>query len=99
LDECAAGKRHRDDPTSLPLPWLPDLSLVPALWMDAIAMAIIAMVQAAGVSKGYPNPGGVSRTARAILSARARPTSTQARERHTTPPTLAARNCPGKIEA
>ena len=45
-------------PTSLPLPELPDLSLIPALWIDAIALAIIALVQGAGVSKGYPNPGG-----------------------------------------
>jgi SulP family sulfate permease len=45
-------------PTSLPLPKLPDFSLVPALWMDAIALAIIALVQGAGVSKGYPNPDG-----------------------------------------
>ena len=45
-------------PGSLPLPKLPDFSLIPALWLDAIALAIIALVQGAGVSKGYPNPGG-----------------------------------------
>ena len=45
-------------PGSLPMPKLPDLSLIPALWMDAIALAIIALVQGAGVSKGYPNPDG-----------------------------------------
>ena len=46
-------------PTSLPLPSLPDLSLVPALLFDALALTIIALVQGAGVSKGYPNPDGV----------------------------------------
>jgi SulP family sulfate permease len=45
-------------PGSLPMPKLPDFSLIPALWLDAIALAIIALVQGAGVSKGYPNPGG-----------------------------------------
>lgn len=45
-------------PSSLPLPSLPDLSLAPALWMDALALTIIALVQGAGVSKGYPNPDG-----------------------------------------
>ena len=46
-------------PTSIPMPKLPDISLVPALWMDALALAIIALVQGAGVSKSYPNPGNV----------------------------------------
>ena len=45
-------------PASLPLPALPDLSLIPALALDAIALAIIALVQGAGVSKGYRNPDG-----------------------------------------
>ncbi len=37
---------------------LPDFSLAPALIADAIALAIIALVQGAGVSKAYPNPDG-----------------------------------------
>ena len=45
-------------PGSLPMPKLPDFSLIPALWLDAIALAIIALIQGAGVSKGYPNPDG-----------------------------------------
>jgi SulP family sulfate permease len=45
-------------PTSLPLPRLPDFSLMPALLIDAIALAIIGLVQGAGVSKAYPNPDG-----------------------------------------
>ncbi len=45
-------------PTSLPLPKLPDFTLMPALLLDAIALAIIGLVQGAGVSKAYPNPDG-----------------------------------------
>jgi SulP family sulfate permease len=45
-------------PGSLPMPKLPDISLIPDLWLDAIALAIIALIQGAGVSKGYPNPDG-----------------------------------------
>jgi SulP family sulfate permease len=45
-------------PSSLPLPKLPDFSLMPALLLDAIALAIIALVQGSGVSKAYPNPDG-----------------------------------------
>lgn len=37
---------------------LPDLTYAPALIADAIALAIIALVQGAGVSKAYPNPDG-----------------------------------------
>lgn len=46
-------------PTSLPLPRLPQFSLMPTLLLDAIALAIIALVQGAGVSKAYPNPDGL----------------------------------------
>jgi SulP family sulfate permease len=45
-------------PTSLPLPRLPDFSLFLRLLPDAIALAIIALIQGAGVSKAYPNPDG-----------------------------------------
>jgi SulP family sulfate permease len=45
-------------PTSLPLPQLPDFALMPSLLADALALAIIALVQGAGVSKAYPNPDG-----------------------------------------
>jgi SulP family sulfate permease len=42
----------------LPRPTLPDLSLVPELIAPAISLAIIGLVQGAGVSKAYPNPDG-----------------------------------------
>ncbi|MBA4388941.1 MAG: SulP family inorganic anion transporter [Verrucomicrobia bacterium] len=45
-------------PTSLPLPKLPDFKLVPALLLDAMVLAIIGLVQGAGVSKTYANPDG-----------------------------------------
>jgi SulP family sulfate permease len=45
-------------PTTLPMPQLPDFSMMPVLLLDAIALAIIALVQGAGVSKAYPNPDG-----------------------------------------
>jgi SulP family sulfate permease len=45
-------------PRSLPLPMLPDLSLIPALIMPAIAIGIIGLVQGAGVGQSYPNPDG-----------------------------------------
>ncbi|MBP8293390.1 MAG: SulP family inorganic anion transporter [Caldilineaceae bacterium] len=45
-------------PTSLPMPQLPDFSLIPVLLLDAIALAIIGLVQGAGVSKAYANPDG-----------------------------------------
>jgi SulP family sulfate permease len=45
-------------PTSLPLPQLPDLSLMPVLLLPAIAISVIALVQGAGVSKAYANPDG-----------------------------------------
>jgi SulP family sulfate permease len=47
-----------DIPRSLPTPKLPDPSLVPALIGPAIAIAIIGLVQGAGVGRGVPNPDG-----------------------------------------
>lgn len=45
-------------PTSLPMPQLPDFAMMPVLLLDGIALAIIALVQGAGVSKAYANPDG-----------------------------------------
>ena len=45
-------------PGSLPLPRLPELSYVPSLILPAISIAIVALVQGAGVSKSYANPDG-----------------------------------------
>lgn len=45
-------------PKGLPFPIIPDLSLVPGLIPPAISLAIIGLVQGAGISKAYPNPDG-----------------------------------------
>jgi SulP family sulfate permease len=45
-------------PSGFPRPVLPDLSLVPALLPGALAVAIIGLVQASGISKSVPNPDG-----------------------------------------
>ena len=47
-----------DIPRTIPIPHLPELSLVPSLILPALAIALIALVQAAGVSQSVPNPGG-----------------------------------------
>jgi SulP family sulfate permease len=45
-------------PRGLPMPNLPDLSLLPGLLLPALTIAIIALVQGAGVSQSTPNPDG-----------------------------------------
>jgi SulP family sulfate permease len=45
-------------PRSLPSLALPDLSYLPLLLVSALSIAIIGLVQAAGVSASYPNPDG-----------------------------------------
>jgi SulP family sulfate permease len=45
-------------PDTLPRPVLPQLTLVPQLLIPAIAIGIIGLVQATGVSQAYPNPDG-----------------------------------------
>jgi SulP family sulfate permease len=45
-------------PRSLPAFEVPQLSLVPALLLPAFSLAIIGLVQGAGVSQGTPNPDG-----------------------------------------
>ena len=45
-------------PRELPQFALPQLSLVLSLWLPALSIAIIGLVQGAGVSQGTPNPDG-----------------------------------------
>jgi SulP family sulfate permease len=45
-------------PHGLPKPNLPDLSLIPEMLLPALTIAIIALVQGAGVSQSAPNPDG-----------------------------------------
>ncbi len=43
---------------SFPVPHLPDLALVPGLLLPAVSLAIIGLVQAAGISRSVPNADG-----------------------------------------
>jgi sulfate permease, SulP family len=45
-------------PNSLPAPMLPDFSLVPKLALGSVSVALVALVQGAGISTAYPNPAG-----------------------------------------
>lgn len=45
-------------PRSLPRPALPDLFMISALVLPALAISIIGLVQGAGVGQNYPNPDG-----------------------------------------
>ena len=45
-------------PRSIPLPRLPNLILAPSLFGSACAIAIIGLVQGAGVGRNYANPDG-----------------------------------------
>ena len=45
-------------PRSLPLPVLPDLTLIPVLIIPALALAFVGLVQGAGISSSFPNPDG-----------------------------------------
>lgn len=45
-------------PNGFPVPSLPDLRLLPGLILPALSIAVIGLVQGAGISKAYPNPDG-----------------------------------------
>ena len=45
-------------PSSFPVPHLPDLSLAPQLILAAVSLAIIGLVQGAGISRSVPNADG-----------------------------------------
>ena len=45
-------------PRTLPTPILPDLSKLPDIALPALAIAIIGLIQGAGVGQSYPNPDG-----------------------------------------
>lgn len=47
-------------PRSLPLPQLPMLGLVPSLLVPALSLTFVGLVQGAGISANFPNPGGRS---------------------------------------
>ncbi len=43
---------------SIPTPVLPDLSMIPGLALSAVALALLGLIQASGVSQSIPNPDG-----------------------------------------
>jgi SulP family sulfate permease len=45
-------------PRSLPLPVLPDFSLIPQLLLGAISVSLVGLIQGAGVGKTIPNANG-----------------------------------------
>lgn len=45
-------------PATLPRPQLPDLTLALQLVIPALSLAVVGLIQGAGVSKSYPNPDG-----------------------------------------
>ena len=57
-DDVATLNDLGDVPRSLPLPMVPELSLVPALIVPALSLAFVGLVQGASISAQYPNPDG-----------------------------------------
>lgn len=51
-------------PRSLPLPLLPDLRAVPALLLPALSLALVGLVQGAGVTAAYPPSDGAADVSR-----------------------------------
>ncbi len=49
-------------PRGIPLPFLPSLSEMPSLVTGALSIALIILVQGAGVSQSVPNPDGSNRS-------------------------------------
>lgn len=45
-------------PNGLPAPMMPDFSLIPELALGAVSVALVALVQGAGISTAMPNPDG-----------------------------------------
>jgi SulP family sulfate permease len=58
LDGVAQLRDISEIPRSLPLPLLPDLTLVFELLIPALALAFVGLVQGAGISANFPNPDG-----------------------------------------
>lgn len=47
-----------DIPRSLPMPELPQLSLIPSMLLTGVAVGIVGLLQAAGVAQRFPNKDG-----------------------------------------
>lgn len=58
MDGVAQLRDIAEVPRSLPLPGLPDLSLIGGLLVPALALAFVGLVQGAGISANFVNPDG-----------------------------------------
>lgn len=58
LDSVALVGSLGELPSSLPTPALPELERIPSLIVGAVAVGIVGLIQAAGVSQLYPNSDG-----------------------------------------
>lgn len=58
LDSVAMIREIAIIPHGFPAPKLPDLALVPSLILPAIAIGLVGLIQASGVSKSVPNADG-----------------------------------------
>lgn len=56
--EVAQLRDITEIPGSLPMPVLPDFRLIPVLLLPAASLALIGLVQGAGISSNFPNPDG-----------------------------------------
>jgi SulP family sulfate permease len=57
-DSVALVSSLGDIPRSLPMPELPQLSVVPAMLLTGVATGIVGLLQAAGVAQQFPNKDG-----------------------------------------
>jgi SulP family sulfate permease len=58
FDSVPLVKSLGEIPRSLPTPELPELHTIPKLALTGVAVAVVGLLQAAGVAQRYPNPGG-----------------------------------------
>ncbi|MCJ7781340.1 MAG: SulP family inorganic anion transporter, partial [Acidimicrobiia bacterium] len=56
--DVAVLKDIAEIPRSLPLPMLPQFGLIPVLFIPALSLAFIGLVQGAGISANFPNADG-----------------------------------------
>ena len=57
-DSVATVADIAEIPDSLPLPTLPPLSVIPHVLLPALSLALVGLIQGAGVSQNYVNPDG-----------------------------------------
>ncbi|PDV98205.1 SulP family inorganic anion transporter [Candidatus Chloroploca asiatica] len=57
-EQIALAKDLADIPSSLPMPVLPSLALVPVLLIPALSLAFVGLVQGASISASVANPDG-----------------------------------------